>query len=100
MAEKIHYMGDSNPGPRGGKLYVFHCPGCGYNHPFEVGAPNGEGWTWNGSLTEPTFAPSLLVNQDRPHARCHSFVENGKIRFLEDCFHALKNQTVEIPDWE
>lgn len=25
-SEKIHFMGDGNIGPRGGKLYVFHCP--------------------------------------------------------------------------
>ena len=39
MSAKIHYMGDGNEGPRGGKLYVFHCPGCEYGHPFEVCAP-------------------------------------------------------------
>jgi hypothetical protein len=100
MAEKLHYMGDGNLGQRGGRLYVFHCPGCGYGHPFEVGAPNGEGWTWNGSFAEPTFSPSLLVNRDYPAARCHSFVENGKIRFLDDCFHELKGRVVDLPDWE
>lgn len=100
MPAKIHYMGDSNPGPRGGKLYVFHCPGCGYGHPFEVDSPNGTGWTWNGSYDRPTFSPSLLVWQNRPEARCHSFVTDGKIQFLSDCFHKLAGQTVEIPDWD
>lgn len=99
---KIHYLGDGNRGGRGGKLYVFHCPGCKYAHPFEVDAPNGAGWTWNGSLFKPTFAPSLLVYgaRDGSTPRCHSFVTDGKIRFLDDCTHDLRGQTMEIPDWE
>lgn len=96
MPDKIHYMGDSNPGPRGGKLYVFHCPGCGYGHPFEVGS---NGWQWNGSLDKPTFTPSLLVWGTRPEARCHSFVTDGRIQFLADSHHHLAGQTVELPDW-
>lgn len=100
MADKLHYMGDGNTGPRGGFLYLFHCPGCGNSHPFEVSAPGGTGWTWNGSLDKPTFSPSLLCNADHPPSRCHSFVVDGKIQFLSDCHHALAGQTVDIPDWE
>jgi hypothetical protein len=100
MADKVHFMGDGDLGPRGGKLYSFHCPGCGYGHTFEVGAPGGKGWTWNGSLDRPTFTPSLLCNKDYPQSRCHSFVTDGRIRFLDDCFHALAGQTVDLPDWD
>ncbi len=32
--------------------------------------------------------------------RCHSFVTDGKIAFGEDCSHALKGKTVDLPDWE
>ena len=96
---KVHFLGESNKGPRGGVLYVFHCPGCGCSHPFEVNAPDGRGWTWNGSLEKPTFRPSLLCNQGTAHV-CHSFVTDGQIQFLSDCHHALAGQTVEIPDWE
>jgi Family of unknown function (DUF6527) len=99
MGDKLHYMGDSNVGKRGGgKLYVFHCPGCHYAHPIEVGGLDG--WTWNGSLVAPTVTPSLLCNIDHPEARCHSFVTDGMIHFLGDCFHKLAGQTVEIPNWE
>lgn len=99
--DKINYMGDSNLGPRGGKLYVFHCPGCGYGHPFEVDAKiDGGGWIWNGSLVIPTFQPSLLVNKDYPDKRCHSYVTDGRIQFLSDCFHSLAGQTVDLPDWD
>lgn len=97
MGDKIHFIGDGNTGPRGGKLYVFHCPGCGYSHPFEVDCPNGMGWTWNGSLDKPTFRPSLLV--DHLERRCHSFVTDGRIQFLGDSYYALAGQTVELPDW-
>lgn len=31
---------------------------------------------------------------------CHSFVTDGRIRFLGDCTHALAGQTVDLPDWE
>jgi hypothetical protein len=97
---KIHYMGDGNTGPRNGKLYVFHCPGCQYGHPFEVDAPGGTGWSWNRSFDNPTFYPSLLCNQHDPTSRCHSFVTDGKIRFLSDCWHSLAGQTVDLPDWD
>lgn len=100
MADKLHFMGEGNRGPRGGLLYVFHCPGCKCGHPFEVNAPNGVGWEWNNSLTLPTFSQSLLCNMDSPKYRCHSIVEDGKIQFLSDCFHELRGQTVEIPDWD
>lgn len=50
-------------------------------------------------MEKPTFNPSLLVNKDYPAQRCHSWVRDGKIQFLGDCFHALKNLTVEIPEW-
>jgi hypothetical protein len=83
-----------------GRLFVFHCPGCGYDHPFHVGWKTRPSWEWNGSMDAPTFSPSLLVFKDLPEKRCHSFVRLGKIEFLQDCFHSLKGQTVEIPDWE
>ena len=100
MAEKLHFLGNSNKGPRGGVLYLFHCPGCDEPHPFEVAAPNGQGWTWNGSVDKPTFSPSLLVHGQNGMPRCHSFVKDGQIEFLSDCGHELAGQTVEIPDWE
>lgn len=80
-------------------LLCFHCPGCKYGHSFRI---KGQGpvWDWNGSLEKPTFSPSLLVWQSRPEARCHSFVRDGNIEFLGDCFHELKNQTVPLPPVE
>lgn len=93
---KIHEMSKD--------LWAFHCPGCGCGHAVTVnGKPfptTGASWEWNGSVDEPTFNPSLLLSKDLPEQRCHSFVRLGKIQFLMDCHHALKGQTVEIPEWE
>lgn len=97
---KVYELSADNRGPRGGRLVCFHCPGCGYGHSFEIEAPNGRGWTWNGSVEKPTFKPSLLCNPDSPPHRCHSFVTDGQIQFLSDCHHELKGQTVPIPEWE
>lgn len=89
-------------GPRedGTMLYLFFCPGCECTHRFDVGGPAGvhPRWSFNGNLEKPTFSPSLLY----PHSpgRCHLFMENGRIRFLADCDHKLKGQTVDCPDFE
>lgn len=92
MSDKLHRMGDDG---RGNVLYAFHCPGCGYGH--HIAVPR---WTWNGSMDVPTVTPSLLVNQHDPSSRCHSFVKDGRIQFLSDCFHSLAGQTVDLPDWD
>jgi hypothetical protein len=48
----------------------------------------------------PTFYPSIDYNRDAPKYRCHSFVKDGQIQFLGDCFHTLKGKTVDLPDWD
>lgn len=73
-------------------------------------------WGFNGDLEKPTFSPSILARGTVPptdeeaklildggkfdpkKSVCHSFVESGNIRFLGDCTHDLKNQTVSLPD--
>lgn len=92
MAAKIHDYGEL---PNGSHDYGFHCPGCRYDHPFNV--PR---WQWNGSFDKPTFTPSLLVNQHDLSQRCHSFVVDGMIQYLSDCWHPLADTTVELPDWD
>jgi len=97
----------------GTEMYLFNCPGCKYTHPIHVKWDPEEikdhakfkyyshpTWVWNGSMTAPTFSPSLLVNKSYPKKRCHSFITNGKIQFLDNCFHDLKGKTVDIPDWK
>jgi uncharacterized protein DUF6527 len=93
MPAKIHDYGSGD--------WAFHCPGCGYDHSFRVTVDNTRPqWTWNGSTDKPTFKPSLLIKKDLRAQRCHSWVKDGKIQFLADSFHAMKGQTVELPDWD
>jgi len=83
----------------------FWCPGCKAPHSVPVnqrpfGSATKNTWLWNKSLIAPTFMPSLLFDKDDPAKRCHSFVKDGKIQFMTDSGHALKGQTVDIPDWD
>lgn len=71
--------------------WAIFCPACQMTHMVN------SSWTFNNDLEKPTFIPSLLVtNED---IRCHSFVTNGKIEFLNDCKHDLAGQTVELKQW-
>ncbi len=103
MPNKLHrYEVSSDIHDNGYFQLWFRCPGCRCAHGFTVGSGLSatKYWTWNGSYDKPTFNPSLLCNKDIPEFRCHSFVRDGMIQFLDDCWHSLKGQTVEIPDWE
>lgn len=84
-------------------MWAFFCPGCQYDHALAVtqyqvgGNPQ---WDFNGDPDKPTFSPSLLVFGSDQSRRCHTFIKNGQIQFLDDCFHDLKGQTVDLPDCE
>lgn len=78
-----------------GHFWVFECPGCNCCHYAD------DRWTFNGDAESPTFSPSIFVNSDGSNPtvpRCHSFVRNGKIEFLNDCTHELAGQTVDMVD--
>ena len=80
---------------------IFMCPGCGCGHGIRTRGP-APVWTFNENFERPTIQPSVLasVSADAAH-RCHSYVTDGKIQFLNDCGHALAGQTVDLPeiDW-
>lgn len=93
---------------------LFRCPGCEENHKVMIGAGPGPRWAFDGDFDCPTFQPSIWVTwktpsdvpeefddetQDIKHV-CHSFVEQGQIRFLDDCTHELAGQTVALPDMQ
>ena len=84
-----------------GRHLFFWCPGCQETHNVRVGTGDARSWGWNGSVDKPTFQPSILVTHvgGKAEGRCHSFVEDGRIRFLPDCSHALAGQVAEIPQW-
>ena len=84
-----------------GMLY-FWCPGCQDMHGIWTEKPNdltGARWSWNGSYTKPTFKPSIFSNKGRTNPTmpaCHSYVIDGKIKFLNDCTHELAGKTVDL----
>lgn len=109
-----------NHGEKYRMLYMF-CPGC----EDLIGLPidersSGPSWGFNGNLEAPTVTPSILKQHRHPKGHtnanpapenysgeyevdiCHSFVEDGNIRFLTDSTHKLAGQTVplpQLPDW-
>lgn len=77
------------------------CPGCGNAHRLRIKQGTGDSksepcWGFDDDFEKPTFTPSLLCAS--PGRRCHSFITNGKIRFLDDCDHALAGRIVELPE--
>lgn len=92
---KIHTVAQ----PEGGRIVLFRCPGCGYDHPFKIDTPqeNGAMWTWDGNFDRPTFDPSLLCNKGS-EIQCHLHVIDGKIIYASDCYHDLAGKTVDLPD--
>jgi hypothetical protein len=105
---------------------AIQCPGCGYKHYMNIEAEGRPKWSFNGSLEEPTISPSIFVKSvkcenftdadwveyDKVYAEvrdqilehpkykhwCHSFVNAGRIQFLNDCTHALAGQTLDLLD--
>lgn len=78
-------------------MYTFWCPGCECGHWFQTeGQPV---WQFNGDrFDKPTVRPSIISRGGKQGSKhvCHFFIESGKIRFLGDCTHKLKGQTVPM----
>ena len=72
--------------------YIFYCPGCKCHHWFTT--PR---WQFNGDLENPTVSPSIRISI-RDKSICHFHIENGKIEYLDDCIHELRNKVVEMED--
>lgn len=92
-------------------VVLFYCPGCEKAHQIHI--EGDKAWGFNGDFDKPTFTPSYLTwNDPNPKAqpehdptgkyrngfRCHSFITDGNIQFLDDCTHKLAGQTVELPE--
>lgn len=85
---------------QGQQRYLIFCPACKHGHVFDTR------WTFNGDYEKPTFRASMLVTTpadkcdgfDIPATRCHSFVTDGKIQFLDDCTHSMRGLTVDLPE--
>lgn len=77
---------------KGGRIYIFDCPGCGHKHYFN------DTWSFNGDIENPTFSPSLLNYLPNEPYRCHLFIKNGKIEYLSDCSHELAGKIIDMED--
>lgn len=79
--------------------WAFYCPGCKQYHSFvtERVSSGGPEWSWNGDTEKPTFWPSLLVNGSN-EKRCHSWVRDGRIEYLADCWHDMRGKTVGMAE--
>jgi len=100
MKAKLRHCKDGN---QEYDLLWFWCPGCNEHHAVKVNDTGG--WSWNGSEDNPTISPSLLVrgtvgDSTKNKTKCHSFVKEGKIQFLNDSAHALAGKTVDLPEIE
>jgi hypothetical protein len=91
--------------------FVFFCPGCQCGHGIKT-TGDGPKWAFNGDVEKPTISPSILVHEHdtilpendstgkvTKTFRCHSFVTDGNIQFLDDCTHELKGKTVPLEDF-
>lgn len=70
--------------------YYFECPACKIMHGFN------DSWHWNGDVNSPTVSPSILVTYPDGSNRCHLFIENGFLKFQQDCDHEMRGQIVEM----
>lgn len=80
--------------------FLFWCPGCEAYHSIRTGGDrkNGAQWTFNNDKVKPTFEPSYLCGVNNfTEMRCHSFIRNGIIEYLEDCHHKFAGQMVQLP---
>lgn len=87
--------------PWGEVHLMFFCPGCKENHSVRVVSSRNEEqgvWTYNDNPDAPTIRASVKVTWGSGGRVCHSYVTDGRIQFLGDCYHDLKNQTVDLPE--
>lgn len=100
-------------------VYDFECKGCGMRHAIYTISKNHSNavWKFNGDVNKPTFSPSInstwgymvpninkeeldYYKKEDMGGKCHFFVRDGQIQFLNDCTHKLKGQTVPMDDVE
>lgn len=85
-------------GSEGGFRLAYYCPGCEDTHQISIDGRNLR-WSYDGDVAAPTFSPSIRVMHKEGETACHHFVRAGRIEYLADCQHALKSQTVDLPDF-
>jgi len=74
-----------------GDMVAFYCPGCECSHMVDPKR-------WAVDMENDTIHPSVLVRGGETNMRCHSFVRNGKIQYLNDCTHSLAGKIVDMEE--
>jgi hypothetical protein len=80
-------------------MLLFWCAGCKRYHGIYIDKNKPVYWEFNGDYDKPTLNPSILVTNPQG-LRCHSFITDGKIQYLSDCFHELAGQIIDLEDDE
>jgi hypothetical protein len=75
--------------------YLWFCPGCNEEHAFAIKEEGGN-HQFNMDLENPTVSPSLVADFVEGR-KCHTYIKEGIIEFLDDCWHELKGSKVELP---
>lgn len=79
---------------------MFYCPGCKTHHDIRPQSPQAKGGWQIHSFNPLTVSPSILVSWEwgpnYEKRRCHSFIKNDQIQFLNDCTHDLAGKTVPM----
>jgi len=75
------------------KYLSYICPGCKLYH--NIPFTGEKAWIFNDNIKEPSLQPSILASYGQDEI-CHHFLTNGKISFLSDCTHELKNKTIDM----
>lgn len=84
--------------------FMHYCPGCQGLHLINTQRKNDKNaqWSFDGNMEHPTFAPSINIDwTPSPSGKkkiCHYFIDNGRINYCGDSTHALKGQSVELPE--
>lgn len=88
---------------RDDECVCYPCPGCGREHQIPTDRSevwkDGPRWNFNRDVDNPTLEPSVNCSPNGPN-RCHHFVRNGVIQFLNDCQHSLAGQNVKMAELE
>ena len=65
-----------------------------------VRVDKGPQWKWNGCVDKPTLTPSILTTAELKKGKivCHSFVTDGKVKFLNDCTHSFAGKITDLLD--
>lgn len=86
---------------------IFNCPACNdihafkyYSDPFKYTNTDKDPWKFNYNFDRPIIRPSISVDAGNSNInyKCHSYVEEGFIKYLDDCSHAMKGLSIELPD--